>query len=112
MRIVRFQTDMRWWIWFSLILFIVSLWIPWVPILHPGDSLLSPRRLLSILLSLHREKPGPDIPIDFVGYYLRFALVICACAIVAIIIGWVLQSAVVIVRTTFFAKTAKPDHAS
>jgi len=46
------------------------------------------------------------------GFCLLFAPVICARAIVAILIGWLFQSAVVIVRTAYFAKTAKHDHAS
>ncbi len=108
MKVARFQIDKRWWTSFSFILFIVSLWMPWAPISYEGYRLVSPVRFVSILLSLPRLEPPPDIPIDFVGYYLQFALVICVCAIVATLIGWVLQCAVVIVRTTCFAKRAKP----
>src|SRR5438094_3673360 len=107
-RTARFQTDKRWLIWFSVIFFIISLWIPWVPIFHPGDSLLSPVRFFSITLSLQRSTPQPDLPIDYVRLYLLFALVICVCALVAIVLGWVLQSAIVIVRTACFSRRANP----
>jgi len=50
---MRASSTKRWWT--SLSWFIASLWIPWVPILYPGESLLrkprgiDPGRLMGVL---------------------------------------------------------------
>src|SRR5438874_12371160 len=99
MRVVRFQTDIRWWILLSAILFLLSLWVQWVPVEFPGEALLTPARFGLIILDLH--KTNPDLPIDFAHYHWLFAMMICASGVVATLIGWALQCALVILRTIF-----------
>src|SRR6266699_3253032 len=103
MRTARFQTDMRWWMSYAFILFIPALWIPWVPIRFPSDSIVSPIEFLSIILRIQRAELQPCLPVDYVRLYLLLALVVCLSAIAALTIGWVLQCAVAIVRTTRFS---------
>lgn len=66
MRLVRFQTDLRWWILCSAILFLGSSWVPIVSIevyLQAYPVLLTPVSLVSIMVDLRGT--NPDIPIDW-----------------------------------------------
>src|SRR5258706_14140526 len=98
MKLTRFQTNKLLWMASAVGLFIVSLLVSWVPFLNYGESVGSPLEFASIILH-----PPHNFAID----YRPLTLVLCICAVVALLIGWVLQCVVVMVRTTLFRKEAR-----
>ena len=109
MTLTRFQADKRLWIWSSLILFVVSLWIPWVPPVTEGSSLVSPVRLVRIMLdmnrSLHSERRRIDAnEPDWLGIYLKSTFFLCPSVLFSVLFGWLLQCTIVMLRDAVYKR--------
>src|SRR5438105_7750210 len=102
MKLTQFQTDKRLWIGLSLILFVVSFWIPWLPpsFLGPDSSLTSPVRLLRTCLEYNRYLQTLTPLFDEQGInwrdYLSFTYFLWPSTVFSILFVWLLHCTVVI----------------
>ena len=110
MRLTRFQTDRECWISVSILLFISTFSIPWIPYgpveVVDNNGLLSSEQFLSLILWL-RENPSNCVPIDFVRLYCLLGFVVGLSAMAAFVTGWVIQCAVVVVRARLILFTSE-----
>src|SRR5207249_1641318 len=87
----------------SLILFVVSFWIPWVPPLFEYDSSpVSPVLLLREMLDHNRyiQHLTPQFDERECNWrdYLRSSFLLCPSVVFSVLFGWLLQCTVVMVR--------------
>jgi len=104
MALHQFQCDKRLWVAASLVLFVVSLWIPWVMNPVSGTSMVSPvglaRSMSDASRRLRSEMPRFDAnERDFVGDYLRSTFFFGPPVLFSVLLGWVIQSGVVMLRS-------------
>ena len=82
----RFNTDLRWWLWISLVLFV----LPWLlPIWDVKGSAMLPGMCWVILFS------DPTHAFEALGFIAIFSLLF---GVPAVSVGWVLQCVVVMMR--------------
>jgi hypothetical protein len=102
MKATKFQTNVRLWMLIALVLFAVIWLTPLLGDIH-GEAL--PVVVWRWFVALvHGEVPSRE----FFGITAFFVLFTCVVAIVAVVIGWLLHCAVVIVRTR---RRESKDHA-
>src|ERR1043166_1728615 len=99
MKLTRFKNDTRLWICLSSILFIASWWFPTV---SDGRGMMTCVSLVGDLLQ-HSKLTKAELRaecIPFVQSYVRYLLMLLSVfAVVAILLGWTLQCAIVLLRT-------------
>jgi len=94
----RFQTDKRLWIWASLCLFVLF-WVVPFPVTENGRESYAEQLWPVLPLCLHKEVPGFDKGQSPVSTLAVCSIVVCLSAIAALVVGWLLQGLVVILRT-------------
>jgi hypothetical protein len=111
MKTARFQTNKRLWIWFSLILFLLF-WF--APCTATGQGLENnAKRMWSLLRRLaHPDFPRFDEQDNLFGAVLLFIFFMGSTGGLALVVGWLLQWVVVMVRTARTSRRAKTNHAS
>ena len=109
MKLTRFQANKRLWIGSSLILFVVSFWIPWVPPFFEHESSpVSPVRLLRSMLDYNRYIQHLTLLFDERECdwrdYLRSTFFLCPSIVFSILFGWLLQRTVVMLRDAVYKR--------
>ena len=98
----QFDTDMRLWKRASLVLFVASFWIPWVPPPLDFYPVMSPVRLASILWDMGRDSRnnccGPYTVGGWVLLGLRQTYFLFPAVLGSVSVGWALQGAIVVGR--------------